>query len=563
VTTPNAACFLDERRLLYGPWQEFERDVARLLLLSGFEDVRLVGGVGDHGADILGVRDGELWVWQCKFTTTSPPPRKAIDEVVAAARFFNAERLAIATSRSPGDGFMLEKARHTRTGLQLQVAGPGMLLELAAVTPMYSHTRKTLRAYQVEAVECLADALLGVGRAQMVMATGLGKTIIIAELVTGLLTNELLRTGRVLVLAHTRELVAQLNRGFWHQLPRWVPTHQLCDGEVPTYWDGVTFATIQSAHGMMEALPEFDLVVVDEAHHMGAQTFRDLLAGLQPRMLVGVTATPWRGDSYDIDQLLGVPVVRLGIAEGLAHGFLSDVDYRLLADNIDWEFIQEKSRHRYSLPQLNRRLIIPTRDEHAAHAIREVFTTHKRRGGIVYSPTITHAKHFAGVLRHCGLRAEAISSEQSFRERDAMLVRFRAGQIDLVVTVDLFNEGVDVPDVDLIAFMRVTHNRRIFVQQLGRGLRLSPGKDKLIVLDFVTDLRRVAEIVNLDSAIRDEEVEAVGLGARVFQFRDASAGSFLKEWILDQASLIQREGDASLELPQLDFPGPPGGGGVQ
>jgi superfamily II DNA or RNA helicase len=141
--------------------------------------------------------------------------------------------------------------------------------------------------------------------------------------------------------------------------------------------------------------------------------------------------------------------------------------------------------------------------------------------------------------------------------------RFRAGQLDFVATVDLFNEGVDVPDVDMLVFMRSTHSRRIFVQQLGRGLRVSPTKDKVIVLDFVTDLRRVAEVVDLDQSVKAGEVEKLGLGTRLIQFRDVSAGSFLKEWMLDQASLFLREADPALELPQLDFPSPVPPGAIQ
>jgi superfamily II DNA/RNA helicase len=141
--------------------------------------------------------------------------------------------------------------------------------------------------------------------------------------------------------------------------------------------------------------------------------------------------------------------------------------------------------------------------------------------------------------------------------------RFRAGQLDLVATVDLFNEGVDVPDVDLIVFMRATHSRRIFVQQLGRGLRISPGKSKVVVLDFVTDLRRMAEVLDLDRAVRGADVERLGLGGRLVQFQDKSAGSFLQEWLLDQASLFAREDDPRLELPQFNFPDPPPPGGIQ
>jgi superfamily II DNA or RNA helicase len=169
----------------------------------------------------------------------------------------------------------------------------------------------------------------------------------------------------------------------------------------------------------------------------------------------------------------------------------------------------------------------------------------------------------AAMLRRYGLQVEAVSAELPPREQDALMSRFRAGKLDLLTTVDLFNEGVDVPDVDLIVFMRATHSRRIFVQQLGRGLRLSPTKDKVVVLDFVTDLRRVAEVVELDRVTRSGPLERLGLGTKVVQFRDESAGSFLHEWMLDQASLVLREDDPTLELPDIEFPRPAPPGGVQ
>ncbi len=347
------------------------------------------------------------------------------------------------------------------------------------------------------------------------------------------------------------------------QLPKWIPTHQLAEGEWPSFWDGITFATIQSARSRLDLLPEFGLVLVDEAHHVGADIFQATLGRLKPRMLGGVTATPWRGDGYEIEQILGSPLVRFGIAEGLQRGFLSDADYRLMADNIDWEFIQQLSKHRYSLGQLNRKLIIPTRDEEAVRVIKGVFEKEKRKSGIVFSPTIIHAIYFSAMLRRYGLRAEAISSEMSPRERDSLMSRFRAGHLDLVATVDLFNEGVDVPDVDLIVFMRVTHSRRIFVQQLGRGLRFSPNKDRVVVLDFVTDLRRVAEVIELDRAAKSDSVERLGLGDKLVQFNDLSAGNFLREWMLDQASLLLREEEVTIDLPQFEYPEPPPPGGVQ
>ena len=555
--------FLDERRLLYGPWRAFERDIARLLTVNGFHDVRVVGGPGDHGADVLGVKDGKLWVWQCKHTSSSGPPKTAVAEVVEAARYYDADRMVVATSRPPGRGLLEERERFQRQGLQVELAPPSVLLARMKSSPEYASSRRSLRPYQDCASSRLREALLDTGRGQLVLATGLGKTIIMAEVVADLYRDGLISGGRALVLAHTRELVDQLHKAFWQQLPSWVPTHQLSEGERPSHWDGVTFATIQSVASQVENVPLFGLVLVDEAHHIGAETFQRVISALSPPMLGGVTATPWRGDRFDIDKVLGPALVKIGIAEGLQHGFLAELDYRLLADNLDWSLVQQASKHNYSLAQLNRRLIIPTRDEEAARMIKQAFENEQRRAGILFSPTVTHAKAMAAMLRRYGIRSEPIYGEMTARERDRLMSRFRVGQLEAIVSVDLFNEGVDVPDVDLIVFMRATHSRRIFVQQLGRGLRVTSGKENVIAMDFVTDIRRIAEVIELDRAARTGPLERLGLGNRIVQFSDASAGSFLQEWMLDQASLFLREEDPRLELPEFDFPDPAPPGGIQ
>jgi superfamily II DNA or RNA helicase len=548
--------FLDEQRLLLGPWQALERDYARLMLMHGFDDVRIVGGSGDHGGDVLGAKDRMLWIAQCKHTTAGPPPREALQEVVQAGQYYGANRMVVATSRPPGDAFKEELTRYERVGIRIQVADPNVLLRLAASCPEYSPSRRGLRDYQKEATHLLRESLLDTGRGQVVMATGLGKTIVMAETVADLLADGLVPYDRALVLAHTRELVNQLHQAFWHQLPKWVKTHQLSEGEVPSVWDGIVFATVQSAFSRQLTLPDIGLVLIDEAHHVGAPTFAAVLAQLRPTMLAGVTATPWRGDGKDLDDVLGPPRVRLGIAEGLRKGFLVEADYRLLADNLDWEYVQGLSAHNYSLNQLNRRLILPTRDEVAAKRIRRVWDDEKRHGGIVFSPSIIHAEAFAAMLRVYGFSAEPMTAKLFPRDRDRLLSRFRAGMVDILTTVDMFNEGVDVPDVDLIVFMRVTHSRRIFVQQLGRGLRLAPGKDKVVVLDFVTDLRRIAEVIHLDAAVRGGEIERLGLGRELMSFEDRTSGDFLREWMLDQADLFQREDDPAITFPRFDFPEP-------
>lgn len=554
--------FLDPRRLLKGPWQAFERDIARLLVANAFEDVRVVGGSGDRGADILGVKDGRLWVVQCKFTSNSYPPASAVDEIVEAAKFYRADKIFVASSRQVGPATREAISRWRTLGVEVGVLEPALLLEMARRSPEYPRARRQLRDYQDDAVQHFIAALRETGRGQVVLATGLGKTVVMAESVAQLYRDEAIPGGRVLVLAGTKELVDQLQRAFWDQLPKWIPTHRLMAAEEPSYWDGITFATVQSAVSKLEALPEFGLLLVDEAHHVGSDTFRRVTHHMSRSMIGGVTATPWRGDGFDIDTLLGQPVVRIGIAEGLRRGFLCEADYRLLADNIDWDLVRSRSQNRYSIKQLNRLLLIPTRDEEAARHIREVFDVEKRRSAIVFCSTVVHARNFAAMLRLFELRAEAITGDMHPRERDRVMAAFRQGKLDIVTTRDLFNEGVDVPDVDMIAFMRVTHSRRIFVQQLGRGLRVSPGKTKVVVLDFVSDLRRISEVIELERATKGD-VEHLRMPGSAIQFREAGAGSFMLDWMKDQADLFNREGDARLELPRFDFPAPAPPGNVQ
>jgi superfamily II DNA or RNA helicase len=545
--------FLDERRLLNGPWQAFERDVARAFVFSGFHDVRIVGGSGDMGADVVAVKQGVVWVVQCKFTSTSAPPKAAVEEVVNASRFYGAHQLALATSRPAGAALVEELARVERLGFKVHLLNPDRLMRMVRAAPDKPPSASELRPYQKEACERLYDALQETGRGQIVLATGLGKTVVMAEVVARLFEADVLPHRRV--LADKRELVRQLQIGFWAQLPKFVATHLLAPEEEPVFWEGVTFATVQTVASRIDSLPEFDAIFVDEAHHIGSRTYREVIDKLAPPRLAGVTATPWRGDEFDIDELLGQPLVRFGIADGLRLGYLSEVDYRLLADDLDWEMIQQTSAFGYTLTELNKRLIIPTRDEEAARLVAESFRDEGRRSGLVFSPSLEHADHFTAMLRLFGLRVESLNGTMAPRERNRLLSRFKSGQIDILCTVDLFNEGMDVPDVDLIVFMRATHSRRIFVQQLGRGLRVTKGKDKVVVLDFVTDLRRLAEVVELErGATRNAPTERLPLGGRLVRFSDESAGSFLMEWVRDQASLLLREGDPTLDLPRFDFP---------
>ncbi|KAB8144887.1 DEAD/DEAH box helicase [Chloroflexia bacterium SDU3-3] len=542
----------DDILLRYGPWQEFERTPVRLLLHAGWKNPRVVGRSGDSGADILATDPkGAIWVFQCKFSSKTPPGKQAINEIRKAGMIYDADKLGIITSQQPTRAFFQELERLKGFGLQIQHLGPEDLKKASYKVPLYVPSRPTLRDYQAEAVERLRSAVLESGHGLIVLATGLGKTVIVAELVADLLSDGFLDRGRILVLAHTVTLVNQLLTSFWRHLPKTIPTHRLADGEKPSFFEGITFATVQSLSNANN-LPYFDLVIVDEAHHLGAPGYSKTIEQLNPSKLIGITATPWRAEGTPITSILGKPVFYMGIKEGLAQGYLSNVDYRIYLDSIDWKLVKSESQYGYTIGQLNKKLIIPIRDDEAIHKIREVYDSNNRRRCIVFSPSQIHAQSFASDLRRSGFTAASLTNTDEPTIRFKILSQFAANKIQFICVVDIFNEGVDVPDVDMLVFLRVTHSRRIFVQQLGRGLRLSPTKDNVIVMDFAADIRRIHAAFDLLDNQDDNFVERLPLPHAVVNFIDRSMGNFFYEWIADLGNIQDYEEDELVRLPILD-----------
>ncbi|MBA2740823.1 MAG: hypothetical protein H0U46_02295 [Actinobacteria bacterium] len=249
------------------------------------------------------------------------------------------------------------------------------------------------------------------------------------------------------------------------------------------------------------------------------------------------------------------PVFKMGIAEGMAEGFLSQVDYRLFIDKIDWDVVRETSEYGLTLSDLNHRLFLPQRDQAVIDGLHEAWGCTRSPRAVVFCRSINHAEEFAQLLRESGWRrAECVNSRQSRRERNILMSEFRDGRVPIVTTVDLLNEGVDVPDVNIIGFLRVTHSRRIFVQQLGRGLRLRDGKERVTVLDYVSDIRRIKATLDLKRALEqlpDDEIERVLLHGSEITFSNPQIGSFLEEWLKDAASLEDEDEEVRLEFPAI------------
>jgi superfamily II DNA or RNA helicase len=547
--------FLNSKRLSRVGPQGFLLAIERLLWYLNFEDVRNIDGRGDEGGDLLGLRGGYRWVFQCKWKKTGLVGEDAVREVDAAKAFYQTDRAVVATNRAPGRKAAQRREKLLGVGVRIDFWADEALAKFAdGIIPDYVPSRYELRPYQTSAIKEVKRSIDSTGKALVIMATGLGKTVVVGEVVDWWLKEH--PREDVLVVAHVKEIVRQLERAMWRHVPKWISTQALTGDEQPSDLDGVTCATVQSAIKAVETGWRPGLVVVDEAHHAGeGGYFQRLLDMLTDSPVLGVTATPWRGDEYDISTHFGKPVFRMGIAEGMAKGFLAEVDYRLFVDELDWSAVSDASKRDLTIKELNRRLFLPQRDEAVVDRLREAWQDTIEPRAIVYCRTINHAEEVAQFLREAGWRrASCINTKLSRRDRDLMMSEFRDGRIPILTAVDIFNEGVDVPDVNILCFLRVTHSRRIFVQQLGRGLRLASGKEHVRVLDFISDVRRVAATLDLQRSLdrlRDEEIERVKLAQPMIQFSEPNIGSLMQEWLRDAAAIEDADDEVRLEFPDL------------
>ena len=549
--------FLSPEELLAGGPRGLSHATERALWHLGFTDVRLIDGANDEGADILAVRDRGQWVLQCKYSSRGPIGREGVDDAERARSRYGADHAVVVTNtRLNGTAEGRRKALGS-IGIRIEAWSGPTLEAIFAQMPDRVPTTYQLRSYQLTAADRIEADLDSGGRSLLVLATGLGKTVVGGEVIRRHLEQN--PGARVLVVAHIKELVEQLERALWQHLDKSVPTQVLTGDLKPTWFEGVTVGTVESVLGLLRTDWRPSLVMIDETHHVGETgMFAKLLDACADAKQFGVTATPWRGDKFDIAARFGQPSFSMGIAEGMAAGYLAKVDYRMYVDNLDWDFVRHISEHGYSIKELNRALFLPQRDEEIVDQFREAWREIADPRAIVFCQTIEHAERMANLLAGADQswrRAAFLHSGLGRQQRQVLLNAFRLGRVPIITCVDVFNEGVDVPDVNLIAFLRVTHSRRIFVQQLGRGLRLREGKERLKVLDFVTDVRRVAAGLDLRrslAAIRGGDIEELdlplGTGSRI-SFSDETAGSLLDYWIKDAADLETAADEVRLQFP--------------
>ena len=547
--------FLSFERVENGPWQAFERSIARLFEHQGWPHVALIGGTGDHGADIIISDATQEFVVQAKFKSlgSTTVQKNAVTEIKNALDYYEISQgfLVTNTKLAPSANEYITDLK--KTGYTIDKIEGLDLVKLYQTLPSIPRHEYSPYIYQIQVIDSLVNCYnRGMKNTLVALATGLGKTFVAGTFLKRVLHDK--PNANILILADQRALIQQFDRAMWKHLPKEISTHIWDGNEIPAYSQGITLATFQkliNAIDKDDEIGNFEVVIVDEAHHAPSPTYADLIEKLDYNFLVGMTATPWRSDKRELRDLFGIPCERcvIDIIEALRQGYLSKVDYRLLTDNVDWEKVQQVSRKKYTIRDLNKKMFLPERDDKILDQIEKAWDDKKIKRAIVYCASIDHAKRMELLLRERGYIARCLHSSLDWRDSEERLRKFRQGKIQILTAMNMLNEGVDVPEVDLIIFLRVTHSRIIFLQQLGRGLRLSKNKEKVIVLDFVADIKRIAATLDMQSGVVGDREKEIISGQFDVQFSSQLAQSFFEEYLKDKAAIQDYSEDDMILFP--------------
>ena len=350
----------------------------------------------------------------------------------------------------------------------------------------YPHQARILEQLDVERTRH------GRWRNLVVAATGTGKTVVAA------LDYRRLRADRgnemsLLFIAHRKEILEQSRRVFRHALRDGAFGEVYVDGRRPTDWRHV-FASVQSLATLELAdldASRFDMVIIDEFHHAAAPTYARLLGHLAPQVLLGLTATPERADGQSVtDWFDGRFAAEVRLWDAIDDGQLVPFQYFGVHDDVDLSALEWR-RGGYDTGALEN--LYTGNDGRLGkilQSVHDIVADPTRMRALGFCVSVAHAHYMADRFTRAGIPSVAVSASTGGEDRAAALRMLRAGEVACVFTVDLFNEGIDVPAIDTVLFLRPTESATIFLQQLGRGLRHDEGKACLTVLDFIGQQHR-------------------------------------------------------------------------
>ncbi len=474
VTDPDALARLvdlgkgAEVRVFQSQGRSFHPKGYRIGLTNGGS----IAFIGSSNLSQSALMTGVEWNWQ---VVSSRDQREVAGIRTAFDHWFNHPDTCAVTEawlKSYRDRRVVPVDQPVRTGVGLNSE---VIREQAEVRPTVSPT-----AVQKEALAALAGSRHAGNRAGLVvLATGLGKTWLAAF--------DSRHFRRVLFVAHREEILAQAQAVFRRVRPDATTGFYMGDEKMPDA--DILLASVQTlgrqAHLRQFARDRFDYLVVDEFHHAAARTYRAVLNHFDAQFVLGITATPDRSDGADLLALCGENLVyECDLVAGIRRGELSPFHYFGIRDLVDYERIPWRS-NRFDETALTE--AVATR-ERADHALR----SWRQHGGVrtvAFCVSQRHADFMAAHFHAAGVPSVAVHSGPGSSPRRTAVDHLASGTLRILFVVDLFNEGFDLPAIDTVLMLRPTSSVTLWIQQFGRGLRKSPEKSHLTVVDFVGNHR--------------------------------------------------------------------------
>ena len=332
-----------------------------------------------------------------------------------------------------------------------------------------------LRDYQQEATKNLQKMREdGKTIALLYHSTGVGKTITAA-------TDAKAVGGRTLFLVNALKLASQAQETFAKVWPE--ATLGEYTGSQKDMTQTVIFATVQSISKDLEKFSptDFDYLIVDECHHAAANTYQKIFTYFHPKFILGLTATQERSDGEDMLELFQNVAHKMDLKTAVERGVLVPIRCIRVKTNIDLTDVRINGI-KYNSQDLESKLFIPERNQLIVDTYLKYVNGKKT---VIFCASVDHAAEIAKLLRDNGVNAEAVSGRDRVEIREKVLKDYETGSTDVLCACDLLNEGWDSPHTTVLFMARPTMSKTIYMQQLGRGTRRCPGKDDLLVIDFV------------------------------------------------------------------------------
>lgn len=324
----------------------------------------------------------------------------------------------------------------------------------------------------------------------VIIPTGGGKTVLSALDYKRFAETEG-RLPKLLFVVHRKEILKQALKTFRSVLQNPTFGQLWVDGEIPGSWDHV-FASIQTLNSNKDESisrwqpDNFDYIVLDEAHHGSAGSYQFLFEYFNPQVLLGLTATPERMDGQDIKKYFGGEFSsEMRLEDGISKGLLCPFQYYGISEGVPDLSGVSWQAGKYNQTLLEEKLLSEKYVNAVLSAMNRYTNCLDDGYTIGFCSSINQAKYFTDKLRDFNISTEYIIGSHDDPERERIIQRFRNNQTKVLLTVDLFNEGVDIPEISTVLFLRPTESLTVFLQQMGRGLRTFPGKDLLTIMDFV------------------------------------------------------------------------------